>query len=327
MIIIGITGTGSLIGQAIIKSIKVSKIPITKIVGFDYFSNTLGSYWCDDNVILPDILKKNVSEREFIEVLLVAISKYGINFLFIGLDFELGIFARNKDRILNETGCRVFVSDEKVINIGNDKFTTYLFLKENNLFYPESFINPEEALKMLKFPMIVKPRIGARSRGVLLVKDKIELGDAFIKTDNPIVQEYIGNKDEEFTCGVVFLDGVVKKVIVLRRELKDGNTSFAEYKKEYDFLNEYINNVADALKPEGAVNFQLRIDTDKKPKIFEINPRHSGTTYMRSFFGFNEIDIILAHHLNIKLKKEKQKEGFVIRFFDEFFVENKVLQL
>jgi len=325
MITVGVTGTGSLIGQAIIKSLKKSKLHLKKIVGFDYFLNTVGSYWCDNNVTLPDIFKKDVNEQEFVDAIMEAITKFRISFIFIGIDFELGVFARNKDSIFTKTNCKVIVSDERVIDICNDKYTTYNFLKENNLFYPESFINPEEALTELKFPMIVKPRISSRSRGVILVKDKEELLNTFRTTNNPIIQKYIENKDEEFTCGVISLGGIVKDVIALRRYLKDGNTFSAEYKKDYDFLKDYIKHVAYVLKPEGAANFQLRIDSDNKPKIFEINPRHSGTTFMRSFFGFNEIDIILAHHLHVKLKKEKQKEGLVIRYFDEFFVEPKGL--
>ena len=42
----------------------------------------------------------------------------------------------------------------------------------------------------------------------------------------------------------------------------------------------------------GATNFQLKL-TKKGPVIFEINPRFSGTTHIRSLFGLNEIDIIL----------------------------------
>ena len=57
---IGITGTGSLIGQAIIKSIKQSSFKNERLIGIDYFTETIGSYWTDKNYILPDILDKDI---------------------------------------------------------------------------------------------------------------------------------------------------------------------------------------------------------------------------------------------------------------------------
>ena len=44
----GVTGTGSLIGQSIIKSILKSNLLKNKIdiIGFDYFKETVGSFWC-----------------------------------------------------------------------------------------------------------------------------------------------------------------------------------------------------------------------------------------------------------------------------------------
>ena len=55
---VGITGTGSLIGQAIIKSIIRSDYSDNyNLVGFDYFTDTVGSFLCKKNHILPDIYK------------------------------------------------------------------------------------------------------------------------------------------------------------------------------------------------------------------------------------------------------------------------------
>ena len=67
MINIGVTGTGSLVGQAIIKSIKQCvNFNNSKIIGFDYVENTVGSYWCHKTFLLPDILKKNVERNTWI---------------------------------------------------------------------------------------------------------------------------------------------------------------------------------------------------------------------------------------------------------------------
>ena len=67
-------------------------------------------------------------------------------------------------------------------------------------------------------------------------------------------------------------------------------------------------------------NFQLRLDSDGLPKLFEINARHSGTTYIRALYGFNEVEYILEYLLNNREISFKLQEGVVKRYFDEMLV-------
>ena len=121
MVKIGITGTGSLIGQAIIKSIKKSSFNKSRLIGMDYFENTIGSYWTDINYILPDILDKNITKQYWIEKTIRIIKSEQINILFIGVDFELSLFSEYKKDIENQTNCLIIVSSINTINIGDDK--------------------------------------------------------------------------------------------------------------------------------------------------------------------------------------------------------------
>jgi len=318
---IGITGTGSLIGQAIIKSINDSSIrKNVRLIGFDYFEDTVGSYWVDENHILPDILKPNI-EEEWLEKLCEIISSEKINLLFMGIDFELLLAAKHKDYILEKTGCQVLVSNERVIEIADDKYLTYKFLKDNNLYYPESFL-PSDDLSKLEFPCILKPRIGERSRGVYKINTREELDERLKTAKDPIIQELVGDGDSEYTCGVIYLEGEVKEVIALQRSLKEGNTFKATHSLHFpEIIYTYLKDVGQALKAWGCCNFQLRMDKNGIPKIFEINSRHSGTTYMRSLFGFNEIEYIISYLLEGKTEPFKLKEGTVVRYFDEFLID------
>lgn len=325
MAIIGITGTGSLVGQAIIKSIKKSSFKNERLVGMDYFENTIGSYWTDENYILPDILDEKITENIWLDKIVLIIKEEKIDILFIGVDFELHLFAKYKELIENETSCLVVVSTDETVSIADDKYLTYEFLKKNNLFYPATFLENsiDEAIKNNKidFPMIIKPRNGYRSIDVFLVSNKEELEDKIKKVSNPVIQECIGSSDTEYTCGVISFDNDVKASIVLRRDLKDGNTSTTYLKNDYPaIIKEYIENVSRKLGQFGVCNFQLRLDSSGIPKIFEINGRHSGTTYIRALYGFNEIEYILEYLLNKKSITFNIKEGTVKRYFEEFLV-------
>lgn len=319
---IGVTGTGSLIGQAIIKSVMRSDLN-SKIdfIGFDYFTNTVGSFWCKKNYLLPDILKSSVTEQEWLDVIIKTIQENEIKLLFIGVDFELPLLAKYKKVVEDTTGAIVMVSSEQVICIADDKYLTYQFFKKNNLYHPDSWLPNELDKIKLNYPVIVKPRKGARSVGVSKVDNEIQLNNAINSVKDVVIQECVGTEETEFTCGVIFLNNEVKKVIVLNRSLKAGNTYISHYNKEYPkIITEYLIKVASILKPFGACNFQLRLDKNGVPKIFEINSRHSGTTYIRSLFGFKEVEYIINFLLFNKEQKFDLTEGTVVRYYDEFFI-------
>ena len=229
---VAITGTGSLIGQAIIKCLKRSSDNKKyKIVGFEYLKDTVGSFWCDKHINLTDIYLYPHKEKEWLEELIYHLNNESIDILFVGVDFELKLFAKYKVLLESETKCKIIVSSEEVIKIGNDKYLTYEFLKKNNLFYPQTYLAEKENFEKIDYPVIVKPRVGARSRGVFKVNNIKQLEEKIKIINDPIIQEYVGNDKSEYTCGIIFLDGHLKEFIVLKRSLKDGNTYISEHEK------------------------------------------------------------------------------------------------
>jgi carbamoyl-phosphate synthase large subunit len=318
-IIIGVTGTGSLIGQGIIKSILGCDRPEQyKIIGFDYFADTVGSFWCDKHFKLPDLLKPSISEDMWVDVLMNHIFEERINILFVGVDFELPILSINREKIEKNTGCSVVVSNPKVIDIANDKYTTYCFLKDNGFSHPQTWLPHSFPFESAKYPLIVKPRVGARSVGVYIVKDEDDLKDKLIKVNDPIIQEYLSDVNAEYTCGVICFNGQVVHSIALKRTLKAGHTHVAEHIEELDeSILSYIKGIAQVLRPHGSCNFQLRIDKDGAPKLFEINPRNSGTTFMRSLFGYNEIMYCVEYLVNGNKIEFDLEYGKALRFYQE----------
>jgi len=319
---VGVTGTGSLIGQAIIKSIKSSNMSKDiYMIGFDYFDDTVGALWVEKNYLLPDFFREEVTVEDWLEEVIEIIDFEGIEILFIGIDFELELFAKYKNTIELKTKCKIVVSSQDVIKIADDKYMTYEFLKEKGFYYPQTLLPEELEKEKIDFPCFVKPRKGSRSRGASIVMDRQQLNEALSGINSPIIQELIGNSEVEYTCGVIHLDNEVKGAIALRRELKDGNTETASFRKDTPrIIYDYIYQVASELKPFGACNIQIRLDANDIPKIFEINCRHSGTTYIRALFGFNEVEYILSYLLGKKPKKFMLKEGVVKRYYEEVFV-------
>ena len=316
-----VTGSGSLLGQGIIKSLELSKLKY-KLFTTDYFSSAVGLYWAKKSFLLPDILNPLVTEKDWLEEIIGILYKEKIDILIPGLDFEIPIFSKNKKIIEERTSSTVIVSTKNVVDIGKDKWKTFQFLKENGFYYPNSSLPKglENSELKNKYPLIVKPRFGNTSKDVFIVENAEELAESVEKVDNPIIQEYIGSEESEFTCSTTYVDKNIVSCITLRRTLKNGNTNLA-FLEDYTPIDLYIKKLTEALKPFGPTNFQLRLCSDR-PTVFEINPRFSGTTPIRALFGVNEVEATLNAILFNKFdNKFTPKPGVIIRYWENQFVD------
>tara|TARA_B110000879_G_scaffold211901_1_gene306066 strand:+ start:6966 stop:7958 length:993 start_codon:yes stop_codon:yes gene_type:complete len=315
-----VTGVGSTLGYGILETISKSGLDC-QLSGADYFETAVGLYKVDFPFILPDVLSSEVSDEDWLESVIEIIERQNINYVLVGLDFEVPLFAKFKNRIETLFACQVIVSSLEVVEICNDKWLTYCFLRDNGFDAPRSCLPSEiDSFKSeVQFPWIVKPRQGSTSNGLFRVTDMDTLSHALDNCDNPVIQEEVGISDEEYTCGVLSVNGEVLSSIALRRTLKNGNTTVAYYAQCTE-IDSYIRRVAGKLGSFGPINIQLRL-TETGPKIFEINPRFSGTTTVRACFGLNEISVLFNYFDKLNsIGVGPFREGMVIRHTTDKFV-------
>jgi len=321
-----VTGVGSTLGYGILETIKQSGLNC-QVTGTDYLDTAVGLYQVDYPYILPDIYQDPQKEKVWLTAVQKIISERKIKYVLVGLDFEVPLFAKHKACLENKTDCKVIVSSTEVVGICNDKWLTYCFLRDSGFNAPRSCLPDglDEFVKNTPFPWIVKPREGSTSKGLFRINNIETLSHALENCDNPIIQEEVGDVEGEFTCGVVVVSGRILSSIPLRRKLKNGNTSIAYFNKS-DEVDRYIRQVAEKLGPDGPINIQLRLTTNG-PMVFEINPRFSGTTPVRSSFGVNEVSILIEYlETGILSDKPLPKEGMVIRYTVDQFVSNNDLK-
>lgn len=248
-----------------------------------------------------------------------------IDLLFVGTDVELALFAANKARFA-ALGTKVVVASPRVVEIADDKWLTAQFLKENGFPFPRTALANDSAscralAKDAGFPLFAKPRRGARSVGARVVKTEAELEALLAPSSDLVVQEYLPDDPGEFTAGAVgAVDGSIGGVVVLRRDLRDGNT-FRAYHDGSDRYEARIAQIAKALGIEGPSNFQFRVKNGE-PVVFEINARFSGTTPLRSLFGFNEVEAIVENVLTGRpITRPALRAGAVLRVWSDIFVQ------
>ena len=155
-----------------------------------------------------------------------------------------------------------------------------------------------------------------------------ELMELYNPNSKLVVQQFLPEDDGEFTSGCVVLDGKCKAIVTLKRDLRDGNT-YRTYKDENTSLyDKDIISIAEKLNSDGPVNFQFRV-YNGKPVIFEINGRFSGTTPLRNFYGFNEVEALLKYYLfNEQIEKPILRNGVVLRTWSDIFIkEDELMKL
>lgn len=314
-----VTGAGAVLGQGIIKSVRQSTLDCT-LVAADPNPLSSGLYWADGAYRLPMAHDPAFGER--IDELL---DRERPDVVLVGTDVELPFFAEQRQRLESLFGTHVLVSDPRVIAIADDKLETARFFESMDLSPPRSACGQDdeaidELLEAVGFPLIVKPRIGARSVGVSIVRNRDALEEARAGREGLVIQECVGDPDSEYTASVLFFDGDVQASIVMRRDLRDGNT-YRAYTGDYVELNEAVRAFGAALQPYGPANFQFRLDKQGVPRVFEINGRFSGTTPLRAMAGFNEVEMCVRKLLyGTPIVQPPIRSGVILRFLDEMFV-------
>lgn len=306
------TGAGALLGQGILRSLLAMREP-PAIVACDPSPLAPGLYWTPHRHLIP--MARDPGYLAAIEALL---ARERPDAVLVGTDVELAIFAEHRAALEARHGTRIVVASPEVVAIADDKYLTYQFLERHGFAPPASRLPGEhgDLVARFGFPLVVKPRVGARSVGFRLVHDAAALDRALAEADGLVVQEHLGSADEEYTAGTLTFGGACQASIVMRRDLRDGNT-YRAYVDAYPALNEQVRAMAVALGAHGPANFQFRLDGGVA-RVFEINARFSGTTPLRMHVGFNEVELTLRHLLEgAPVVQPAVRPAVVLRYFTE----------
>ena len=190
------------------------------------------------------------------------------------------------------------------LEVGFDKLKTAEFLKSNGLPFPTTFLAKD--IKTIDiFPVILKSKTGSGSKGI----HKINSMDEFLfytrnDIEDYVVQEFITNKNGEYTCGLFRSNQGEIRSLIFKRELKSGYSGYGEVIENEEITN-LLEKLAVKLNLVGSINVQLRID-DNTPIVFEINPRFSSTVLYRHLFGFEDLLWSIEDKLGYELSDNRE---------------------
>ncbi len=310
-------------GEQILKALLLARNDRYRIFGADANANCPQFGLVQQSAILP-----RASSIEYMPRLFELIERYKIDALFHGCEPELQLFSKHRQEI-QQRGVFLPINPSSVIELCMNKEKTNRRLIELNFDSPKySVILEKRDLAVIDwYPVVVKPSVGGGgSANVYIAQNERELyalAEYLSLGENNVeffVQEYVGTPDHEYTVGVLHdMNGDYINSIAVRRSLA-GQLSVRvavpnrTLKRElgsrlvissgvsqgeigrFPEVTLQCREIAAAIGVKGPVNIQCRL-VDGVVKVFEINPRFSGTTSLRAMVGYNEPDILLQKHL------------------------------
>ncbi len=320
-----VTGAGALLGQGILRCIRFSDNKY-RIITADPNPLSSGNWLGDKAYEIP-----MANDHAYVPAIAKIILEEKIDIVLVGTDVELPKFAQYKTELESSFPVTIIVASARVIGIANDKWLTAEFLRANNFPYPLSALTTDKrSVEKLRqqngLPLIAKPVDGARSVGFEIINTDERISQLTSYSNNLVIQEYLNDNEGEYTSGCIVYNGKCKAIVTLKRDLRDGNTYRTYRDADTAKYDNTIVEVAEKLGVEGPCNFQFRIK-DGKPIIFEINSRFSGTTPIRCFYGFNEVEAFIEYVVNKKeIVPPVLKEGIVMRAYSDIMVSNEELE-
>jgi len=312
---IGISCVGSGIGQSIVNSLNLSSIPM-HLIGLGNNPFAYGAYDCDEFDYTPEVHSDN-----YIDELIKACSKHGIDLIIPGFDTELILLARNYKKF-EKAGIKIILSSEGLISKLRDKNRMLDEFKPVSdafvRFHDRSSLKIEIEKGKIKFPLLAKPFDGSGSTGIIILNNIHDLQKI---SERHIVQEIAfpkqNDQDYEIFCEKISKNQNLQvsevSIQVVTGAKGEMLGRMATYNKLKDGVpieiipidNTEIWSVVDELLPiliqlglRGPLNIQGRL-TDDGLKIFEMNPRFTGISGLRALMGFNEVEACVKEWLGI----------------------------
>lgn len=317
-----VLGVGGNVSQGIIKALKNTRLNIN-LIGACVSHESLGLYFCDKAYIAPYADSEN-----FIDWLIELCNKENIDIVLTGVEENICAIMKEYKKFSLSTKAVFKATEYDKLMIGQDKYLTCEWLKENKCNYPQYCLLEDKdgvknLLKKIGFPLIAKPRRGKSSQGVIKINSMEEL--ALIENYRDyILEECVGEASDEYTVGTYCdKNGRLISTIIMHRKLVDGSTAWAKIVDNIDILNE-AERICKAFRPIGPLNIQLRLSSDGKPTCFELNVRFSGTTPMRAQFGYNDVEAMVREYvLNENIDNLFNiKYGEAYRYVNELYIFN-----
>ena len=255
----------------------------------------------------------------FTDAVLARCLALGVNVVLPTVDAELRPLARAREQFA-AAGIDLLLAPVAALDVILDKLRLaehcagVVHVPRTEVFGPD--LDPAS----WTYPVVVKPREGSGSRGVVIVGSAAELA-ALDRSAVLIVQEFLPG--EEYSVDVLAdADGRVIASVPRLRARVDSGVSVGGRTVHDPAVEWFGRTVAEATGVTFVANVQCRRDRAGSPALLEVNPRMPGTLGLTIASGVDMPRLALAALLGRPLPAHIDFcERAVVRFLDERFID------
>jgi len=276
-----ITAAGSAPAQAFIRALRGQNELPTRLVGVDTVAHAGGLYDCARRYTVP-----RVGDSAFIEAIENVCRAEEVDVVVPIGNFELQRFAEAADSLERALGVRVITNSPQAVALARDKRASADAVARCGVTVPR-FHDPA-ALDDSALPVIVKPRSGAGSHGVSVVREPAELEPALVLAGSDrLVQDFI--EGQEYTVDLVIAPSgdVLAAAPRMRIEVRAGQ-SYKGVTVDDEGAQEAARQCARALGLTGQANVQvIKSSADGQCYFVEANPKFAAAMGLTIGAGLN----------------------------------------
>ena len=326
---------GAMFMPGFLKCLKENGERKIKIIGIDMVKDPFLGKLIDKYYQVPPY-----TDSKYVDVLLEICKKEKVDVFFPHISMELPIIL-NKINDFKNLGVKVAITDNKTLNIANNKLKLYEYMKEKGLTVPKYYEiknsnDLRENAKKLGFPevpVVVKVTENSGSRGVRIVKNNISRAEIFLHqkpnsfnismedmcktidecTDLPdtIVMEYIPGC--EYTVDLLADHGKTLYIAGRRNYESSMSIAMATYTEKKEEAYELCKNIVSLLELDGNIGFDFMLDKDDNPILTDLNPRVTATIVLYKEAGLNLPYLRIKQLLGEELPEINLKYGIEMK--------------
>jgi carbamoyl-phosphate synthase large subunit len=309
-----VTGAGGPAAIAAMKSLRADESVELLAADMDSWASGLYLVPAGARTLIPA-----GAASDFTEVLLSRCLTLGVNVVVPTVDSELRPLARAREAF-TAVGIGLLLAPVAALDVILDKLAlaqrcaSVVRTPRTELFGPA--VDPAT----WSYPVVVKPRTGSGSRGVIIVDSAAQLA-ALDRSPTLIVQDFLPG--EEYSVDVLAdASGHVIASVPRLRARVDSGVSVGGRTVHDPEVESFGRAVARATGVTYVANVQCRRDGAGRPALLEVNPRMPGTLGLTIASGVDmprlALDALLGRPVPAELGF---RDMAVVRFLDERFLD------
>lgn len=308
-----VTGAGGPAGVAVLRSL--ARRDDVTVLAADMDRYASGLYLVDAGA--RHLVEPGLAET-FVDSLLALCERERVDVLFSTVDVELPRVAAERKRF-DAIGTVLAAPSLETLEVSLDKYALAQRCA-GAVLVPRTELLGASDPNSWEYPVIVKPRRGAGSRGVHLVADADALR-ALGEDEDTLVQAHLPG--EEYSVDTLAdADGHVVAAVPRSRLRVDSGVSVAGCTVADAELEATARRVAAAIGLTGVANVQLRRDAEDRPALLEVNPRFPGAMPLTVAAGVDMPSLALDLALGLPLPAYVPfREVAVIRYLEDVFLD------